>query len=189
MYFTGLGLKNRIITGIIFLIDKTGRLEVTMKKELIKHQNMLVDAGTGVILFAIWSVVKVNLYLALSLFPMEELNELIASYGLDKDFFLIMMGTIVAIILLWQLGIRMFIGMAAIAEGKGKQKSCAYLVMAALLLITDLHTIWQAFGLDHLMIGEEMTLNRITSLCIECVSVYVLLELIITGIRVKKQKK
>ena len=102
MFFIGLGLKNPITVVIICILEETGRLGVFMEKDLIKHQNMLVDAGTGVLLFAIWNVAKVNLYLGLSLFPIEEVYEVAAQYEVNAQFFLILIVAIIAVILLFQ---------------------------------------------------------------------------------------
>ena len=148
---------------------------------------MLVDAGTGVLLFAIWNVAKVNLYLGLSLFPIKEVYEVAALYEIDEKFFLILMVIILAAILLYQFGIRTFIGLAAIAEGKGNPKSWTYLVLAVFLLITDLQTYWLAFDVDQIM--TDAAVDVITGLCMEAVSMYILVELIISGFRVKKLKK
>lgn len=189
MFFIGLGLKNPITVVIMCILEETGRLGVFMEKDLIKHQNMLVDAGTGVLLFAIWNVAKVNLYLGLSLFPIEEVYEVAAQYEINAQFFLILIVAIIAVILLFQLGIRMFIGLAAIAEGKGKPKGWNYLLLAVFLLLTDLQTYWQAFDVDRIMAGEEISVDMIASLCMEAVSMYILVELIISGFRVKKLKK
>ena len=160
-----------------------------MEKELRKQQNLLVDAGTGVILFAVWSVVKVNLYLGLSLFPMEQLYEVAAEVGLSEKFFLAFLVTILVGILLWQFGIRLYIGLSAAAEGKGKNKSWMYLVVAALLLITELQFNWETFGVDRILAGEGLTANQIIGICMEIASAYVLLELLISGTRVKILRK
>ena len=160
-----------------------------MEKELRKCQNTLVEAGTGVILFAVWSVVKINLYFGLSTFDFEEVYHVAADFGLDEKMFLIIMVIVIAAILLWQLGIRTYIGLSAAAEGKGKTKGYGYLVWAAILVVTDIQINWQAFGVDRILAGEGISVNLITSLCMELASVYVLMELLISGIRVKRLRK
>ena len=160
-----------------------------MERELRKFQNMLVDAGTGVILFAVWSVARVNIYLGLSHFIIEELNRTAQEIGISETFFLIFMASMVAGVLLFMLGTRLYIGLNAIAEGKGKAKPFAYLVLTAVLLVTDIHTNLQVFGVDRILAGEKISMELIMGICMELASVYVLLEVLISGIRVKILRK
>lgn len=161
-----------------------------MEKELRRQQNLLVEAAVGVILFAIWSVAKVNLYLGHSSLTTDDVYRVAEQIGINEKYFLAFMIVVVASFLIWQLSVRMYIALSAIAEGKGKRKkSCTYLVIAAVLLITDLQSIWQAFGVDVIRAGEEISVNLITGFFMEAASAYVLLELLISGIRVKKLRK
>ena len=160
-----------------------------MEKELRKRQILLAEAGFGVILFAVWNVAKVNLYLGLSELPVQLLHEEAVRDGIDEKFLLYFIITIAAAILIWQLSIRLYIGLSATAEGRGKKKGNAYLVWTAILLVTDLQMIWQTFGVDQLLAGEKITVDQITSFCLEAASMYVLLQLLLSGIRVKILRK
>ena len=160
-----------------------------MEKELRKRQNLLVEAGMGVILFAVWSVAKVNLYLGNSPFILEDLYEVAEQLDINEKFFLIFMVSIVAVVLLFQLSIRLYIGLSAAAEGKGKSKGFVYLVLAAVLLIIETQTCWQTFGVERILSGEGMSVELISGLCMEGASLYVLLELLISGIRVKRLRR
>ena len=186
---SGWVLNNQGVTGIIESYKEIRRMGNLMEKKLRKQRHLLVEAGTGVILFAIWSVAKVNLYLGLSSFSLDDLYETAAELGINEKFFLVFMGVVVAAILLWHLSTRLYIGLSATAEGKGTPKGYGYLVLAAILLVTDLQSNWQAFGLDRVLAGEKMSMNLITSLCMEAASLYVLLELLISGFRVKQMCK
>ena len=160
-----------------------------MEKELRKRQNMLVESGTGVILLAVWSLIKVNLYLALAGISMDDLNDVAAELGINETFFLIFMIVAVSGVLLYNLMIRLYIGISASAEGKGTPKGYGYLVLAVVVLITDLQTSYHAFWLDLVRSGMGMTFDQFVSLCMEAVSAYVMLELLISGIRVKQLRK
>lgn len=160
-----------------------------MEKELRKRENLLVDAGLGVILFAVWSVVRINLYLASSSFIVEEIYKEAKTVGIDGKFLLIFMIIIAAGILVWQLVTRLYIGLSANADGKGKEKSWAYLVFAAILLLTDLQSYYKAFHVDKILAGEGLELDLIPGLCLEAASLYVLMELLIAGVRVKILRK
>lgn len=160
-----------------------------MNKELRKQQNHLVDAGTGVVLFAVWSVAKMNLFLALSPKFSEELEKGMELLGMDADWILAVIAAIFVIILLWQLVVRLYIGICATAEGKGKPKGYAYLVVTAILLVTDFQTNWQTFGVERILAGEKMSVDLITGICMELASMYVFVTLLISGIRVKMLKR
>ena len=158
-----------------------------MEKELRKRQNMLSEAGKGVVLFAVWGIAKVNLFFGLSTFlTVEEIYAAAAEVGISEKLFLGFILAIAAAILIWQLGARLYIGMSASAEGKGKTKGYRYLVLAVVLLVTDIQTAWQAFGEDVILAGEEISASFISGFCVELASVYVLLELLISGICVKR---
>ena len=160
-----------------------------MEKELRKCQHMLVEAGTGIILFAVWNVAKVNLYLGLSLFPTELLHTAAVEAGVDEKSLAIFTATLVALVMIFQLSVRLYIGLSATGEGKGKNKSWIYLVLTAVLLITNIRADWQTFGVERILAGEKMSVELITGICMEAASLYVLLELLISGIRVKKLRK
>lgn len=160
-----------------------------MEKELRKQQNILVEAGTGTILLAVWSVAKVNLYLGLASVSIEDVYSAAEKDGINPKWFLVFMVTLLVIILLVQLLTRLYVGLSAIAEGKGKEKRWGYIALSAVILVMDLQTSYQAFWADRIRLGEPMTFDSFTSLCMELVSAYVLLELMICSIRVKKLRK
>ncbi len=168
-------------------------MERLMEKELRKRQSHLTQAGTGVMLFAAWRVISVNLYLGLGMLPLEMIHEAAAEFGLNEKFFLIFLIALVACVLLWQLSIRMYIGLSAAAEGKGKTKGWLYLAVTAVVMAAELQMAWVAFDIDRILAGEAMEINVIISTIIsffmELASAYVLLELLLSGVRVKLLRK
>lgn len=160
-----------------------------MEKELRKQRHLLVEAGTGVVLFAIWSIARVNLFFGFSPLTINDLKEAAEKFDIDVKFFVIFMLTITVAILLWQLSIRLYIGLSASAEGKGKSRGYAYLVLAAVLLVMDIQIGWHTFVEERILAGEEMSMNLFTSISLEVASLCVLLELLISGIRVKILRK
>ena len=168
-------------------------MERLMEKELRKRQSHLTQAGTGVMLFAAWRVISVNLYLGLGMLPLEMIHEAAAEFGLNEKFFLIFLIALVACVLLWQLSIRMYIGLSATAEGKGKTKGWLYLAVTAVVMAAELQMAWVAFDIDRILAGEAMEINVIISTIIsffmELASAYVLLELLLSGVRVKLLRK
>ena len=98
-------------------------------------------------------------------------------------------GSLLAMILLWMLGSRLYIALNAIAEGKGKKKGWAYLVLTAILLLTDMQSFWQVNLVSFLFGGLKNAFSMSVSFVLELVSLYMLLELLICGIRVKRLRK
>jgi hypothetical protein len=168
-------------------------MERLMEKELRKRQSHLTQAGTGVMLFAAWRVISINLYLGFGMIPVEMIREAAAEFGLNEKFFLIFMAALVAGVLLWQLSIRMYIGLSATAEGKGKTKGWLYLAVTGLVIAAELQIAWEAFDIERILAGEALEIHAIISAIIsfimELASAYVLLELLISGICVKLLRK
>ena len=168
-------------------------MERLMEKELRKRQSHLTQAGTGVMLFAAWRVISINLYLGFGMIPVEMIREAAAEFGLNEKFFLIFLIILVAGVLLWQLSIRMYIGLSATAEGKGKTKGWLYLAVTGLVMAAEIQLAWGAFGIDRILTGEVLEIYAIVSTIIsfimELASAYVLLELLISGVRVKLLRK
>ena len=171
---------------IIIEICGMGKL---MEKELRKRQILLSEAGVGVILFAVWRVVSVNLYLGFGELPLEIVYEVATEYGFNENFFLFFMVAVIVISQIWQLSIRLYIGLSATAEGKGKNKNCVYLVVAAMLVIGDFQFFWEALGLDRMLVGEALEIGASIGIFAELASIYVLLELLISGVCVKLLRK
>ena len=164
-----------------------------MEKELRKRQSHLMQAAAGVILFAAWRVISVNLYLGFGTIQLEMIQKAAAEIGLNEKFFLFFLIALVAGVLLWQLSIRMYIGLSATAEGKGKPKGWLYLAVTAVVMAAELQLSWSSFGIDRILAGETVEVNAIVNTIIsffmELASAYVLLELLISGVRVKLLRK
>ena len=62
-----------------------------MEKKLRKRETQLADAGMGVILFAVWAVAKVNLFLAMSGFFLEDVYKIAEENGIGRKFFVLLL--------------------------------------------------------------------------------------------------
>lgn len=159
-----------------------------MERKLRKQQSLLVDAGTGVILFGVWGIAKVFLYLGLSPTFLEGLHIITQEMEMDEKTFSAILWFMFAIWLTIEMIVRLYVGLSAIAEGKGKKKGYCYLIVAAAMLGTTLSQGWEAFGPEAL-VKSNIDMSLILSFCMELASVYVILELLVAGIRVKRMKK
>lgn len=156
-----------------------------MEKALRKQQNLLVDAGKSLIMFGIWAVAKVNMYLGMSSVFAEALAlatqnpELIGGYSVNIFWIAIV------VFLVTGFAVRLYIGLSAIAEGKGRKKGWGYLLLTAGLLLFNLQINWQAFELDMGQVNASMVLSFV----LELASMYVMVDLMIASIRVKRLRK
>lgn len=160
-----------------------------MERNLRKQQSLLMDAGIGVILFSVWSIARVNLYLGLSPVFLEELHEIAKESEISETAFIAILWLLVTVGLMVGLIMHLYVGLSAIAEGKGEKRGYLYLVVASVLLVATLRNGWEAFGPEALAAVEGIDLSLILGFSLELASVYVILELLITGIRVKRLKK
>ena len=156
-----------------------------MEKELRKQQNLLVDAGIGVIMFGIWGVAKINMYLAMSSEFAEAIQSTTQAFELDEPFLVKGFWILIAISLVISLSLHLYIGLSAVADGKGKKKGNAYILLTAALLVSNLQVNRYAYsgGL------QQINTNSVMGLLLDMASLYVMVELLITAIRVKKLRK
>lgn len=82
------------------------------------------------------------------------------------------------------LFLRVFVGLSARAESKGKKTSILYLIFAGILIIVSLFWIIRTF----LLIKEIDLMDILASVIIDLISLFALTETLIYGIKLKKLK-
>lgn len=142
-----------------------------------RYQNLLVVSGLGVIIFGLWSVLKTILLFFLN---EEELDD----YPNDP-FFRVILFALVAAALLIEFLIRLFVGLSARAEGFGKKKGYAYIVLAVLLALASLESLVLIF----IEADYETIAELVVSVIVEATSLIVTIELMVAAFTVKKLKK
>ena len=156
------------------------------QEQLRKNRDMLVGSGTGVILFAIWSVVRTIMTFFISAGP-------IASPSMEGDLEDVsgswMAVFVLALIffLAIEVGLRLYIGLSARAEGKGKKKTVLYIVLACILI--PIYIAGIVMSVINMPGNERGVFDNIISLAVEITSVGAFIELVVSGIRVKKLQK
>lgn len=160
-----------------------------MERELRKQQNLLVAAGIGVILLNVWSIAKLNMYLGMSGELLAEIRSIAHQSGIHETAFYVLFWTIISIMMAASLGIHMYIGVSAVSDGRGRKKGYGYILAATGLLLFSLNVMWQSFFEDGWSTWETFDPNQITGFLMELTFLYVLLELLIAGIRVKRLRK
>ena len=149
--------------------------------ELRRNQDTLVIIGSGVIVFGIWSIIRTFLTQLFGADPILEIDA-------DSGSFERVIGYIGAgIVLAVELGIRLYIGLSARAEGMGKPRGRGYLMLSWLLLIGDLLLILLGIlSYVEKALGEGINAQDVISVLIEITNAVILAQLITASRRVKR---
>ena len=161
---------------------------------LRRSQNTLIVVGSGTILFSVWTVVKT----LGSLFLLRDelvafLRKTIDESGLaipDQYIFYIELAMVLIIMALF-LVFRTFIGLSAVAEGRGFRRNNGYLILAVLLIIFNVAVMAVNFFSVHS--GEAPLAlsngNSLPAQIIELTSIIMLFELVFSAIRIRNVRK
>lgn len=153
--------------------------------ELRRGQNTLFILGGGVITFGLWSIVKSIMYLLVNPF------QYFRSDDVPQEFQLIVMAVvygIAALLVGLDVGLRFFVGLSARAEARGKKKSRAYIVVAAVMaagnLLLFLGTLLLAATTPDAVTGN--LLDTLVSAVVDVTALITLFELVFTARRVQR---
>ena len=151
-----------------------------METELRRRRTNLFTLGGGVIAFGVWSMLKTYLYMLVDPILILEVPEqyrktaLVVAYGLVTFFLLI------------DLGLRLYVGLSARAEGIGQKKGRAYIVLAVLMLIVNIAS-WLAYLFTYDYKGGDAALvDYVVSLVVDLTSIVLLAQLIYNAVLVRR---
>ena len=152
-----------------------------MDAKIRKNKDTLVVAGTGVIAFGVWNVLKsVMLFIEYRSVLEQSFEEEIRETGMTGLLILLIL------ILLTVLGLNLYVGLAARVEGMGIKKR-RYRVLACLMLTTHLSSALTS--LLALFTVSDETLEDLVAIMIDIMGFFVLLDLVIAAFRIKKWMK
>ena len=154
--------------------DKNGR-------ELRRHRDTMAVIGVAIILFGFWSVIKAVMYIYFT--PIEELT------GIDDDpetmMLVMVLGCIIiAILLLTDLLLRVYIGRRAIKAGK--RRSVEKPGIKALTVLLSFNVISMASDIPGLFNGSEDFLDTLVTSAVDLTSVVMIAEMLYAAIRIRK---
>jgi magnesium-transporting ATPase (P-type) len=106
------------------------RENMTGQAQLRRIQDTLTISGTAVIAFSVWSLAKIGLFLTFA-------NENMLSWllGLDKESLTVAVYVSLVVVALVDMGVRVYVGTSARAEGRGAKKGPFYLVVAVIIAL------------------------------------------------------
>ena len=146
-----------------------------MKKDLRKYSNNLIVAGTGVMFFGVWDVVK-NLMMAF--LGTQTLKDMLLSSEMPDNFPMLAVGYVLfAIALVIELAVRGYVGLNARAIGNGKRCPKRFIVISVLLLIINAAAL--AASLFATDLSEYYSgFDRIITLVVDITSIYAMCEML-----------
>ena len=159
-----------------------------------KSQNTLIVVGSGTILFSIWTAVK----MLGTLFLLRDETVAAARKYVDANgiaasdrliFHVLLAGTIICLLLF--VGIRTYIGLAAVSEGRGRRRRKGYLVLAVIMIIFNfLAIITIKIGLNHQESFGAFTINTsLSSFIIELTSMVMLAGMVFSAVRLRSARR
>lgn len=143
-----------------------------------KYRSILSVSGKGVLLFALWSIIKFFIYL----FLYDDYFHFSSMDFFTKIITYIVVGFILAIDLLLRFVVYRRTGKV----GRGEKNKYKYLFIVVLFIILELAGVIMSF-FDNTF-GDD-PLSYIVSLFISGTSVYVLLEVMIYSLKIRKMEK
>ena len=159
-------------------------MENSKKRKLRRMENNLVISGTGLMIFMVWSIIRVLLFVYTY---REEVMDLIRqdeSWD-GEDIPLPVLLLVFALILIVVALPSLYVAKCARDEGKGKKSRKGYIVLALILLIPQasgaLYSVLDIFDTDEVYAA-------VVTAAIDITVLWVLADTVFTAIRVKKYR-
>ncbi len=159
-----------------------------------KYRNTLIVVGTGIILFGVWTVVKMlGSFFILkdeTIAAMRKISHIGVDELPDDALFYITL-VVVMIIMLVILAIRTYVGLSAISEGRGNKKHGPYLLLAVIMIISGVMSFFASFfrTASETPMGAFSADTTVSGLIIELTSVIMLTEMVVSAVRIRKLKR
>lgn len=159
-----------------------------------KTQNTLIVVGSGIVLFGIWTAVK----MLGSFFLLKEETiaamRMLGGEGMDElsdtaVFYITLV--MVMLVMLVILAIRTYVGLSAISEGRGKKSRILYIPIAVIMIIFGIISFYTSFTTveDLGTYGAFSKDTTMSGLIIELTSVIMLTEMVVSAVRIKRLRK
>ena len=159
-----------------------------MQTELRKHQHTLITYGTGTILFGLWSLAKSVVYLVIDrsenslYFIIDQLVE----PDDKKSAFLIAIAA-VSIVFLIDMIFRWVAGSSARKIGTGMKIKPGFVIASLYIVAVDGFEF--VSGIQNIIAGEFMQLDKLLTLLVDITSFIIVLQMIYAAFMVGKLSK
>lgn len=153
-----------------------------------RYQSALMVCGSAVIALSLWEAVKIFVYLSLNanrfLAEIFKNNPRMDSRLTHGVYYFFVLVTILII-----SSFRIYVGFSAGAEGRGRKKGPLYLVIAMIMVILLVLSIWnysRAFFLEPPANNKDTT---VATFLIDCFSLMAMVEMIFSAFKVRSLQK
>ena len=153
-----------------------------MQRDLRRNENILAVSSLTMILFGVWTAIKLVLYFSLSEDGFRAIPK--DAEGQLERLILI---AILVLFIGGSMTFRLIVGLSARAESMGRKKGYGYVVLAVLILAADILAL--GFSLAHIEENFDSWMDMVITLFVETTSMLTIAELIVAAFRVKKLKR
>lgn len=152
-------------------------------------KDILISSGTGVVMFAVWGVVRTILNFTLVNKNNNEFAEITSELGEGQyaDIFFAVLAILTCAILAAEVGIRLFVGLSARAEGKGKKRGWAYVIVAYIMI--PIYLAGLVVSIINIATVNTGIIDMIVTVLVEATSLFAFVELAVSATRLKRIKK
>ena len=155
-----------------------------MEAKIRKNQSKLICSGAAVIAFGLWSIVRVFLMRFMDPISLEQFWD--APDNIPQEDFYFLIFVVLLVFLVIDLLLRLYIGLSAIREGKGKRKRIVYVVVAFLYgllsAVSDPQYFIETAESEITLTGVAMTVVDLTS----CIAMF---EIVVSSVRLRRLQK
>jgi hypothetical protein len=148
-------------------------------KKIRKYRSSLSICGISVIALGLWAVIKTVFNMVMNPLNIDSIPELKPFAGLLNVF----MFSVSAVILTIELGLRVFVGLSAIFESRGKTRKPVYIALAVIIAGFIAYNVLPT--IISMLRMRKFLFTTIASLLLDISSFAVLAELISSSIRLK----
>ena len=153
-----------------------------MQRDLRRNENILAVSSLTMILFGVWTAIKLVLYFSLSEDGFRAIPK-DAEGQLER----MILTAILVLFICISMSTRLCVGLSARAESMGRKKGYGYVVLAVLILAADILAL--GFSLAHIEENFDSWMDMVITLFVETTSMLTIAELIVAAFRVKKLKR
>lgn len=145
-----------------------------------RAENNLTTLGTGIIVLALWNIIKFALQYLVLQNPEEEFLQVMQEENTWAN--IVAWGFI-----LFNLLLQFYIGFSARSEGKGKRKSCLYLVAAVCIVLFYIMILFMECFMIYVI--PFFMIHLIAGIIIDGTTLIFVLEVLINSIKIRRLRK
>lgn len=156
-----------------------------MEKELRRGSSTLQMLGIGVIMFAFWDLLKPSLMILLG--TSAQTSSQSSQGPVMVSTFMAIVILLILLLIFLNFPLRLYMGLSAMAEGRGKPKGWAYVNLS--MLTFGIQSALYVFSLWNIFFNGQTETENLAAALLETCSLATTGQLAFTAIRVKRLRK